>query len=139
MLNEESKKVQIELQFILQHLLKNFKKALLPNIAILFPALLIFQKVNRCNLFNLLFTGEESTHLDKALILIEKPEVAKQFLILAKIIIDKHDKEKLGQSLLLNNCSGLLKSFKELTQLKAQKQQIEEWSEQWNHLYNEMK
>ena len=98
--------------------MKEYKRLILPNINVLYPALLIFQKVNRYNLFGLLFSGDEGTQLEKALTLLEKPEVSKQFLIVSRIIIDKHDKDKLGQSLLQNNCAGLIKSFKQFIVLK---------------------
>ena len=136
-LNEDSKKVHTELNLILQSLLSHHKKLLLPNIAILFPALLVFQKVNRSNLMGLLFTGDEKSQKEKALKLLLKPEVSKQFLIVSRIIIDEHEKEKLAESLVQNNCYGLVRAFKDLVVSRGE--EATETEEAMVELYEEFK
>lgn len=113
-LSEDSKQILDEMCHILTFFLENHKKFVIPNIAAIYPAILIAQKITNFKFFPLLFGGDASAHAEKSLVLLLKPEVSKQFMIVSRIVIDNDDATKLSQPIFIRNCYGLLRAFKEL-------------------------
>lgn len=96
------------------YFLEEHRKAVIANIAILFPSMLVAQKISLVKFYPLLFSGDPEVYGDKAVTLLTKPEVSKQFLVLSSIIIDSEDQKKLATPVFIRNCHALLKAFKDI-------------------------
>jgi hypothetical protein len=72
-LSEDSKQVLDEMCSILSYFLENHKKLVIPNIAGIYPAMLIAQKITAHKFLPLLFGGDASLHPEKSVILLLKP------------------------------------------------------------------
>lgn len=102
---------------MMTHVLTNFKKIAIKEIATIFGPLLVINKANNVNqgkIYAMMFSGTEEQLHEKAIILLLSKNVMKKFLIFCRVIIQCEEVHKLGQQNFQRNCSSLLKVLKEL-------------------------
>lgn len=135
-LNEEARQIVDEMCSILAYLIEGHKKTVVGSIAVLYPAMLIAQRLSNFKFVQLLFP-DPATQAEKSVLLLLRPEVTKQFMILANIELDNEDVSKLSTPVYQRNCHALLKSWKELVDnyWSISEEVRRKIHEQWSVLY----
>jgi hypothetical protein len=98
---------------ILGYLIEGHKKTVVSSIAVLYPAMLVAQKLSNVKFIQLLFP-DQATQAEKSVLLLLKPEVTKQFNVQVNIQLDNEDATKLSTPVYQRNCHALLKAWKDI-------------------------
>lgn len=114
-LNEPSKQIVEEFVEIASGLIARHKKIVVKEISTLYGPLLLSMRLSK--LAGLLFTGSEAELQSKALVLLLKKETTKKFLVMARIILEIDNPEKIALAHYQRNCHALMKTLKDFFRL----------------------